>query len=279
MDKITFFDRLGEILDRVMSFTVGSLTLGKLFSALLLLAVCLTGVKILMRMVDRLLQKGDIPKTLHTFIRSAAKVILLLLTFLLVAERLDIDVTSLITVMGVAGLAVSLALQDALSKLVGGMMLLAAKPFVVGDYIDAGANSGTVKEIGLVYTCLTTVDNKIVYLPNNDIAASRVINYSAQDKRRVDITVSASYGDDCEKVKQALREVLDRVPGILSEPEPFVAVSSYGESAIQYVVRAWTSTDDYWDVYFAITEQIRPAFLKHGIEMTYNHLNVHVKQD
>ncbi|MBR6607741.1 MAG: mechanosensitive ion channel family protein, partial [Oscillospiraceae bacterium] len=108
MDKITFFDRLGEILDRVMSFTVGSLTLGKLFSALLLLAVCLTGVKILMRMVDRLLQKGDIPKTLHTFIRSAAKVILLLLTFLLVAERLDIDVTSLITVMGVAGLAVSL---------------------------------------------------------------------------------------------------------------------------------------------------------------------------
>lgn len=279
MEKVTFFNRVGLWLEQALGFSLGSITVGKVLSILLQLAVCLTCIKLILRWLDRIFAKRDNAKTLHTFIRSAAKVLLLFLTVLILAEQLNIDVTSLITVMGVAGLAVSLALQDSLSKLVGGVMLLASKPFVVGDYIDAGANSGTVKEIGLVYTCLTTPDNKTVYLPNNDIAASRIVNYSGQDKRRVDVTVTASYDAGCETVKKALLEAAGQTAGVLQEPAPFAAVEDYGESSIRYVLRVWSATADYWPVYYGVIEKIRPAFDRYNIEMTYNHLNVHIKQD
>ena len=263
-------------LEEWMNYRIGQFSVGSILSALLLLCICLAVAKLLMKVADRMILRLKVEKSLHHFIRSAVKFGLLFLTVLIVADSIGIPVTSLVTLLGVVGLAFSLAVQDALSKLAGGLMVLAARPFVVGDFIDAGSVSGTVQEIGLIYTCLTTPDNKKVYLPNNDIAGARITNYSTQDTRRVDITVCASYDDDTEKVKKALRQAIESVPGPLDEPAPFIGISDYLDSSIQYTMRVWVKNVDYWDVYFALTEKVRQSFAQNGVEMTYQHLNVHL---
>lgn len=263
-------------LEELMGYQIGPFTIGKILTALLLLCICLGVTKLLMKLVDRMIQKLRVEKSLHHFIRSAAKFSLLFLTVLIVADSVGIPVTSLVTVLGVVGLAVSLAVQDSLAKLAGGLMVLAAKPFVVGDYIDVGTVSGTVQEIGLIYTCLATPDNKAVYLPNNDIAGARVTNYSAQSVRRVDLTVCASYDDSTETVKAALRHALEAVPGPLDDPPPFIGISQYLDSSVEYVIKAWVKNADYWDVYYGLLEQIRRAFSEAGVQMSYPHLNVHL---
>ena len=261
---------------RLLGFQIGNLTMGRILSALLLLAICLAVTKLLMKLVDRMILKMRVEKSLHLFIRSAAKFGLLFLTVLIVADSIGIPVTSLVTMLGVAGLAVSLAVQDSLAKLAGGIMILVNKPFVVGDYIEAGSTSGTVREIGLIYTRLSTPDNKTICLPNNDLSSERIVNYSSQDVRRVDIVVCASYENSTQQVKRALRQALEAVPGPLADPAPFIGITGYLDSSIQYTIRAWTKTADYWDVYYALLEQVRQSFEENGVEMTYNHLNVHL---
>ncbi|MCI9405403.1 MAG: mechanosensitive ion channel family protein [Oscillospiraceae bacterium] len=266
-------------LEELMHYQIGPLSAGNLLTALLLLGVCLGGAKLVMKLVDRMLRKLQVEKSLHHFIRSAAKFALLFLTALIVADSLGIPVTSLVTVLGVVGLAVSLAVQDSLAKLAGGLMVLAAKPFVVGDYVDVGTVSGTVQEIGLIYTCLSTPDNKVVYLPNNDVAGARVTNFSARATRRVDLMVCASYGDDTQTVKTALRQALEAAGGVLEDPPPFIGVSEYQDSSVQYVIRAWVKTADYWDVYYSLLEQVRRTFTENGVQMSYPHLNVHLMEN
>ena len=263
-------------LEEWMNYQIGPFSVGSILSALLLLCICLVAAKLLMKLVDRMILRLKVEKSLHHFIRSAAKFGLLFLTVLIVADSIGIPVTSLVTVLGVVGLAVSLAVQDSLAKLAGGLMVLAAKPFVVGDFIDAGSVSGTVQEIGLIYTCLSTPDNKKIYLPNNDIASARITNYSAQTTRRVDVAVCVSYDDETEKVKRALRQALESVPGPLEDPAPFIGITGYLDSSIQYTVRVWVKNADYWDVYYALMEKVRQSFAKNGVEMTYQHLNVHL---
>ena len=263
-------------LEEWMNYQIGQISVGKILSALLLLCVCLAVAKLLMKLVDRMILRLKVEKSLHHFIRSAAKFGLLFLTVLIVADSIGIPVTSLVTVLGVVGLSVSLAVQDSLAKLTSGLTLLAAKPFVVGDFIDAGSVSGTVQEIGLIYTCLSTPDNKKIYLPNNDIASARITNYSAQTTRRVDVVVCASYDDDPERVKEALRQALESVPGPLEDPAPFIGITGYLDSSIQYTLSAWVKNVDYWDVYYALLEKVRQSFSQNGVEMTYNHLNVHL---
>ena len=266
-------------LEELMEYRIGPLSVGDALTALLLLAVCLAGTKLLMKLVDRMIQKLRVEKSLHHFVRSAAKFALLFLTVLIIADSLGIPVTSLVTVLGVVGLAVSLAVQDSLSKLAGGLMVLAAKPFVVGDYVDVGSVSGTVQEIGLIYTCLSTPDNKVVYLPNNDVAGARITNFSARATRRVDLTVCASYDDNTQTVKRALWQALEEAGGVLDDPPPFIGVSEYQDSSIQDIVRAWVKTADYWDVYYSLLEQVRRAFAENGVQMSYPHLNVHLVEN
>lgn len=263
-------------LEQILSHPIGSFSVGSLLTALALLGVCLGATKLLMKLVDRMLLKLRVEKSFHHFIRSAARFALLFLTVLIVADSVGIPVTSLVTVLGVVGLAVSLAVQDSLTKLAGGLMVLAAKPFVVGDYVDLGTVSGTVQEIGLIYTCLSTPDNKLVYLPNNDIAGARVTNLSARATRRVDLLVSASYEDETAAVKAALWSALRAVPGILEDPAPFVGISGYGDSSVQYMIKAWVKNADYWDVYYDLLEKVRQSFEENGVQMSYPHLNVHL---
>lgn len=262
--------------EQIANFKIANVSINDIFSAILLLVLCLLVMKLFMRLVDRLLLRLKVAVTLHNFIRSAAKFVLLFITTLIVADSLGIPVTSLLAILSVAGLAVSLAIQDSLSKLASGLTILAVKPFVVGDYITVGDISGTVQEIGLIYTRLATPDNKSIYLPNNDVANARVVNFSAQETRRVDLSVCASYDDDTSTVKQALRQAMNTVGRGLSDPAPFVGITAYQDSSIQYTIRVWVKTADYWDVYLALLEEVRTSFGENGVEMTYPHLNVHL---
>ena len=192
------------------------------------------------------------------------------------AGSLGIDVTSIIALLSVAGLAVSLALQNTLSNLAGGITLLASKPFTVGDYVEIGSVSGTVSLVGLAYTTLVTVENKEIYIPNSQLSSATIINYTRLGRRRMEITVSASYDAPTEAVKAALSEAVAQFPQILPDPAPEIRLSGYGASGIDYLLRAWTSSGDYWDVYYRLLEAIRPAFARHGVEMPYSQLDVHL---
>ena len=238
--------------------------------------VCVIAVKVIGNVIGKVLGKSKLDGTLQGFLKTGLRVILYFVAGLVILSSLGVDVTSLIALLSVAGLAVSLALQNTLSNLAGGIQLLVTKPFVAGNYVEAGANSGTVHEVGLAYTTLVTPDNKVIYVPNSDIAAARIINYNGREDRRVEIKVTASYDAPIQTVKDTISKLIAADSRIHGEPEPFVRVSNYGNSSIEYTVRVWCAAVDYWDVYFDLMDNMKPAFDAAGVEMTYDHLNVHV---
>ena len=270
-------DALQEVLN-IVAKAIGlkELTLGAVFRVVLMVLIGYIVIRMLMRVVDRLLERSKSMVDIRVYISSGVKIFLWFLLALMIAGSLNIDVTSVIAMLSVAGLAVSLALQNTLSNLAGGLQILVSKPFVVGDYIDADGTAGTVAEIGLAYTKLTTPDAKRISVPNNQIAAAKVTNYTNDDGRRVDLVFSASYDAPTETVKTAIREVVDSIPAVRQDPKPVIWINAYGASSIDYVVRAWTTTKDYWEVYYALLEGVRASFARHNVEMTYNHLNVHL---
>ena len=263
-------------LSAILNFNVAGITVNKVLHAIILLVVCLVIVKILMKIVTRFLERSKLERSLHTFIRTAIKVILLFLTVLIVAQALGINVTSLIALLSVFGLAVSLAVQNSMSNVAGGIQVLGSKPFVVGDYVEAGGVAGTVADVGIFYTKIRTNDNKMIQVPNSQIANEKIINYTAEKERRVDLKFTTSYDAPVESVKKAIEEVVGSHSLVQITPAPFVRVSNYGDSSIEYTVRAWCATEDYWTVYFDLMEQVKVAFDKAGIEMTYPHVNVHM---
>ena len=255
------------------------MTWSKALYSVLLFLFCLAVMKTVMTLIDRTMTRLKVEPTVHKFTRSCMKVLLWIITGLVVAGYLEFPVNSLVTVLGVIGVALSLSLQGSLSNLAGGITVMATRPFAVGDYVEAGGVSGTVTEIGLVYTKLKTIDNKIIFIPNGEISGERIINYNKQEQRRVDLTFTVSYDADPERVKEIMRQVIGAHPKALFTPEPFVRTTSLGESSVGYTLRVWCATQDYWDLYYDLLEQIRAAFDREGIELTYNHLNVHIMKE
>jgi small conductance mechanosensitive channel len=244
-----------------------------------ILVVCAVIIKLLTKGFDRAIDKFNVERSLHTFLKSVIRVLLWFITILIVAGLLGIPTSSLIAVLSVAGLAISLSIQGTLSNLAAGIMLLISKPFKVSDYIEAGGVSGVVSDIGLVYTTVTTFDNKMVFVPNNEISGGKITNYTAATNRRVDLTFSTSYEAKPADVKCAILSVIQAHPKTMFTPEPFVGVSAYQDSCIDYSVRVWCATEDFWTVYYDLLEQVKTAFDQNGIEMTYNHLNVHLMKE
>ncbi|MEG0755263.1 MAG: mechanosensitive ion channel family protein [Oscillospiraceae bacterium] len=267
------------VADDLAKIKFGSFTLERLLQLLVMLVVCIVAVKILLVFVDKSITKLKVERSLHTFIKSTVRIVLWFLVILIMADAVGIPITSLVALFSVAGLAVSLSIQGILSNLAGGIMILISKPFKVGDYIEAGTTGGTVADIALVYTKLKTVDNKIIFVPNKDVSSAKITNYTSQELRRVDFTLSVDYAADVELVKKTLLEVIHRHNKALFTPDPVVRVNDYKESAVEYVVRVWCATDDYWDLRFDLLEQAKKAFDESGIELTYNHLNVHIIED
>jgi len=255
----------------------GALTFSGIVHALFVLVVGLIVVRIIMNVVDKMLDRSEKLADLRVYVRSVVKVLLWFVLALMVAGSLGFDVTSLIALLSVAGLAVSLALQNTLSNLAGGIMVLLTKPFVVGDYIESEGIAGTVSGVDLAYTAIITLDNKEVFVPNSHISAAKIINYNRLGKRRVDLNFTASYDAPTAAVKKAIQEVVDAQGElILTDPAPVILLTEYQASSIQYTVRVWVNAADYWTVNGAINEGVRESFQRHGVEMTYDHLNVHL---
>ena len=247
----------------------------KLFSTLITLVVGILAVKLVLRLLNRALEKSKLEKAAYSLILSLAKVGLYTLLGLSLAGGLGIDVTGVVAMASVLTLAVSLALQNMLTNILGGFSLLTTHPFHSGDYVDIGGQSGTVTQIDMTYTRLLTADNKMVCIPNSTVLASEVVNYTASGTRRGQIQVGAGYDAPTQKVLDAL-VLAATVDNALLEPAPFAAVESYGDNAINYLVRFWAKTEDYWDVYFQVNQRIKDVFDEQGITMTYPHLNVHL---
>ena len=267
---------MGNFFDSLKTITLGNISLSSILSAILILIFCAIVIKILKKAVKRMLGKSRLDESLKGFLASVASAALWIIAIIIIADALGIPVTSLVAVLSVAGLALSLAIQGLLTNLFSGVTLLITRPFNVGDYVEVGGSAGTVRSVGLFYTTICTVDNKIISMPNGDITSAKVVNYSSEPLRRVDITLTASYNCATEDVRKAVLDAVAKDEKALAEPAPFVALSGYNASNIEYTVRVWCSSADYWDVYFGLYNNIRESFNAAGIEMTYDHLNVHV---
>jgi small conductance mechanosensitive channel len=251
-------------------------TLTSILPAILYLLVGLFVIRMLLSFLNNRLGKSNIDVTLHRFLSGSVKLVLYFILFMMVASALGIQVTSLVAVLSVAGLAVSLSVQGLLSNVLSGLMLLFIKPFKVGDYVEVGGVGGFIKEIGFVHTKILSFENILIYMPNSEVSNGKITNYSTEEKRRFNLNFTVSYDCPPDKVREVLLEYVSSNPNIDNEPAPFVAVSKYKESSIEYVVRAWADNSVYWDAYWDIHNGMDALFKKNGLVMTYPHLNVHI---
>ena len=253
----------------------GNYALTKGLPALLILMIGIVVITVLRRLIKKILKGSKLEKAAHSLIISVVTIVLYLLLALVVASSLGINVTGAVALVSVLTLAVSLAVQNMLANILGGITLLTTDPFDAGDYVEIAGKAGKVKEVGLTYTKLTTTDNKEISIPNNSVVSSEIVNYSANNTRRIEIYVSASYGSPIGQVREALREAAD-TPLALQTPAPAASVKEYGECAIEYQLLVSAETKNFWDAKCHILEEIKNVFDQKGIEMSYPHINVHM---
>ena len=258
------------MIEMIFSFLTGTA-----IKAVILLVIGILAIRLVMNLLKKTLEKSKLEKAAHTLILSLARVTLYILLLLSVASSLGIDVTGIVALASVLTLALSLALQNMVSNIIGGFTILYTHPFHSGDYVEIAGQSGTVEEINMTYTKLSTPDNKVISIPNSAVVAAQIVNYSAQSTRRVEITVSAAYTVPTQKVIDALA-LAGTMDKVLLDPVPMAVLTGYGESAINYSLRVWVKTEDYWDVYFALNQRVKAVFDEQGITMTYPHLNIHL---
>ena len=245
--------------------------------SVVILVVGIFAMRIIRRILKTTLEKSKLEKAAHSLITSLASAAMYVLLGLIVASSLGIDVTSIVALASVLTLALSLALQNMVSNILGGFTILYTHPFHSGDYVEIAGQGGMVKEINMTYTMLATADNKLISIPNSAVVAAQIVNYSAAETRRVEVLVSASYDAPTQKVLDALIQA-GTVDNVLLDPAPRAVITAYGDSAISYSLRLWVKTPDYWDVYFQVNQRVKDVFDEQGIEMTYPHLNVHINQ-
>jgi len=255
--------------------TISLLLSSNIFQAIIALIIGVLAIRVVMKVIRVTLEKSKLEKAAHSLISSLAKAAMYILLALIVASTLGIDVTSIVALASVLTLALSLALQNMVSNIIGGFTILYTHPFHSGDYVEIAGQGGTVQEINMTYTMLATPDNKLISIPNSAVVAAQIVNYSATGTRRVDVTVSASYTVPTQKVIDAL-VLAGTVDCVLLDPAPMAVVTAYGESAIQYSLRVWVKSADYWDVYFNVNQRVKNTFDEQGIAMTYPHINVHL---
>lgn len=260
----------------ILTKTIGKFTVGDILAAVITFVIGYIILKIVLKILHKIIDRTKLEKTLIKFLKVVISAAGYFILAVIVLDAMGISSTSLVAVFSVFGLATSLAAQNSLSNFAGGVLLMVIKPFSVDDYVEVAGSSGVINEIGFIYTKLTTFDNKVIYIPNSDISARDIVNYTQQKLRRVDLTFSVSYDSPIAEVKEAVMEAINAIPEILTDKELFVNVSAYNDSSIEYVVRVWTETENYWPVYNRLIEDVKHSFDRNGVKMTYNHLNVHV---
>ena len=265
-----------ETLGSTFSKLPDKLTLWNLAYIFAIIVVAVVVSRIIVALVNRALGKSKLDPALIRIVRTIVKFVVGVVCILLICETLGVEVTSLIALFSVIGLALSLAAQGVLANLAGGITILGARPFKVGDFVEMDGVKGVVKEVTLMYTKVDTTDNRLVYIPNKIVSETKVQNFSKEPTRRIELTFSTSYDSPIDKVKEAVRSMLAADPLTLAEPEPIVGVAKYGASAIEYNLWVWCKGEDYWPAFYSVTEGLKKALDAAGLEMTYDHLNVHM---
>lgn len=276
VQKITTMDYRQLLTDLVQE---GGWILLKIVLALAIYFIGKQLIKWVVRIMDKAFERHNVETSLRSFLRSVVKVLLLIVLILAVVQTLGINTSSFLAIFASAGLAIGMALSGTLQNFAGGVILLLLRPYKVGDYIEAQGQSGTVASIGLFSTCLKTADNQTIYVPNNAIATSIIDNYSQSETRRVDWTVTISYGDDVDVARREILAMLSADKRVLHDTEPVVYVSSLGDSSVNLSVRAWVANGDYWGLYFDMNEKIYKELPSKGIHFPFPQLDVHVTKE
>ena len=244
--------------------------------AIIVLIIGMVITKISVKLLSKGLSKTRLEITVTKFITQMVKIVFYVLLLTIILSMLGIPSTSIITVIGTAGVAIGLALQNSLSNVAGGFLLLITKPFKVGDYIVSNGVEGVVSSISILHTRLNTLTNQAVFIPNGLAINATIVNNTFNDTRRVDISFSISYNDDFETAQSIILNILHDHPLVLKNPEPAARMIEHGDSAIIITARAWCATANYWDVFFDLTEQVRAAFIANEIEIPFSQLDVHL---
>ena len=276
VEKIATLD-YHEVLQKMLSEAVWVV-----IKILIALAIYFIGrwiVHRIVRLIDVAMERRKVDVSLRSFTRSTVRVIFSLILVLIVVQTLGVNVTSLIAVFSAATLAIGMALSGTAQNFAGGVMILVMKPYRVGDYISAQGQSGTVREIKLFSTVITTSDNQTIYIPNNAIATAIIDNYSTAEQRRVDWTVGISYGDDVDVARRVILGMLASDARIQKEPAAVVRVAALADSSVNLTVRAWVANADYWDVFFEYNERFYKELPAEGINFHFPQMDVHVKND
>jgi small conductance mechanosensitive channel len=251
----------------------------KVLGAIATLVIGVWIARWLARIAGKVLDKRSVDPTLTKFASSLVKITLITFVIISAISQVGIETTSFVAVIGAAGLAVGFALQGSLSNFASGVMLIIFKPIKVGDYIEGGGAAGSVEVIGIFVTTLVTPDNKVIYIPNSGLTGSNIVNYSAKDTRRVDMVFGIGYSDDIDKAKSAIQAVLGADSRILKDPAPQIVVSELADSSVNFNVRPWVNSADYWGVYFDVTEQIKKQFDEQNISIPFPQRDIHTFQN
>ena len=232
-----------------------------------------------LKRIRRILESKSADPTITRFLDNVMNVTLKTVLIIIILQYIGVNLTGLTTIVASAGVALSLALKGSLANLAGGVIILVARPFNVGDFIETTEHSGVVEKISIFYTYLVTFDNKQILIPNGILTDSSIVNYSSKEIRRVDLTFSVAYEEDVIRVKNVLINILKKNELVLEEPEFFVGISMHGDSAINFAVKAWCKTEDYWTVYYDLLETVKVRFDEEGISIPYPQMDLHVKKN
>ena len=259
IDSSTIVDFGKNLLIAILIFYIGRMIIG-----------------FIVRGLHKMMQRHEVDKTLETFVCNLVRMVLLVVVIIAAIGALGIQTTSFIAIFGAAGLAVGLALQGSLSNFAAGVLIVLFRPYRVGDYVEAAGISGTVQQVQILTTVLTTPDNKLIIVPNSQIMDSIITNYSANDTRRVDMVVGVSYDDNLDKVRQVLEELVAADDRVLKDPAHTIALSELADSSVNFIVRPWAKTSDYWGLKFDLTEAIKKRFDQEGISVPFPQQDVHL---
>lgn len=266
----------GKVTELIQQLIELGVQAGKsLLVALLIFVVGRFLVKLINKLVAQMMERRKVEPTIASFVKSFVNILLMVLLVITVVSALGVNTTSFAALLASAGVAVGMALSGNLQNLAGGILLLLFKPYKVGDYISAQGVEGTVKGIQIFHTILTTVDNKEIFVPNGALSSGSVVNFSKNELRRVDQTVTVEYGTDVEAVRQAVLDIAKADPRVLTDPAPFVALSELADSSVNFTVRFWVKSADYWGVFFDTNRKIYEEFNRRGIGFPFPQIQVH----
>lgn len=267
---------LDKVQNLIQQLTNWGISTGKqIISAIIIFLIGRLLISIVNKLVAKLLARRHVDAGVQTFVKSFVNIMLTILLIVAIISKLGVDTTSFAALLASAGVAVGMALSGNLQNFAGGLIILLLRPFKVGDFIECQGVSGTVKEIQIFHTILTSPDNKVIYVPNGSLSSGTVINYSREATRRVDWTFTVEYGEDYEKVENVINKLIAADERILDTPAPFVNLIALADSSVNVVVRVWVKSENYWDVFFSMNKAVYATFNKEGINFPFPQLTIH----